>query len=99
MADRFWLRRAQELPIRHSSHDRRINAGCASKLAPHIRGNDFDVLTHLTCRACETSVEVEGRAVERWVEGVARDAGFTEVGHTVELFGAVPRLRAVSARC
>ncbi len=45
---------------------------------------------HLTCRNCGTSVEVEGRAVERWAEGVARDAGFTDVGHTVELFGLCP---------
>jgi Fur family ferric uptake transcriptional regulator len=35
-------------------------------------------------------VEVEGRAVEQWAERVARDAGFTDVGHTVELFGLCP---------
>ncbi len=45
---------------------------------------------HLTCRNCGRSVEVEGRAVEQWAERVARDAGFTEVGHTVELFGLCP---------
>jgi Fur family ferric uptake transcriptional regulator len=45
---------------------------------------------HLTCRSCGTSVEVEGRAVEQWAERVARDAGFTDVGHTVELFGLCP---------
>jgi len=45
---------------------------------------------HLTCRNCGTSVEVEGRAVEQWAERVARDAGFTDVGHTVELFGLCP---------
>jgi Fur family ferric uptake transcriptional regulator len=45
---------------------------------------------HLTCRACGKSVEVEGRAVEQWAERVARDAGFTDVGHTVELFGLCP---------
>jgi len=45
---------------------------------------------HLTCRNCGRSVEVEGRAVERWAEQVAQDAGFTEVGHTVELFGLCP---------
>ena len=31
-----------------------------------------------------------GRAVEQWAERVARDAGFTDVGHTVELFGLCP---------
>jgi Fur family transcriptional regulator, ferric uptake regulator len=45
---------------------------------------------HLTCRNCGRSVEVEGKAVERWAEQVAADAGFTDVGHTVELFGLCP---------
>ena len=45
---------------------------------------------HLTCRRCGTSVEVEERAVERWAEQVAAEAGFTDVGHTVELFGLCP---------
>jgi Fur family transcriptional regulator, ferric uptake regulator len=45
---------------------------------------------HLICRNCGRSVEVEGKAVERWAEQVAAEAGFTEVGHTVELFGLCP---------
>ncbi len=45
---------------------------------------------HLTCRSCGCSVEVEGRAVEQWAERVAAEAGFTNVGHTVELFGLCP---------
>jgi Fur family ferric uptake transcriptional regulator len=45
---------------------------------------------HLTCRSCGRSVEVEGRAVEMWAEQVALQAGFTSVGHTVELFGLCP---------
>ncbi len=45
---------------------------------------------HLTCRACGRSVEVEGRAVERWADEVAARAAFTEVDHTVELFGVCP---------
>jgi Fur family ferric uptake transcriptional regulator len=45
---------------------------------------------HLTCRNCGCSVEVEGRAVEQWAERVATEAGFTDVGHTVELFGLCP---------
>ena len=45
---------------------------------------------HLTCRQCGRSVEVEGRAVEQWAERVAAEAGFTDVGHTVELFGLCP---------
>jgi Fur family ferric uptake transcriptional regulator len=49
---------------------------------------------HLTCRVCGRSVEVEGSAVERWADEVASLAGFTEVGHTVELFGRCPQCRA-----
>jgi len=45
---------------------------------------------HLTCRDCGRSIEVEGRAVEQWAEKVARENGFTDVGHTVELFGRCP---------
>ena len=45
---------------------------------------------HLTCRNCGRSVEVEGRAVEQWADRVAAEAGFTAVGHTVELFGLCP---------
>ena len=45
---------------------------------------------HLTCRSCGRSVEVEGRAVEQWAKRVAAEAGFTDVGHTVELFGLCP---------
>jgi Fur family ferric uptake transcriptional regulator len=45
---------------------------------------------HLTCRSCGRSVEVEGRAMERWAEHVAAEAGFTELDHTVELFGLCP---------
>ena len=45
---------------------------------------------HLTCRVCGRSVEVEGRAVERWAEQIATEAGFADVDHTVELFGVCP---------
>jgi Fur family transcriptional regulator, ferric uptake regulator len=52
---------------------------------------------HLTCRVCGTSIEVEGRAVEQWAERVAAEAGFTQVGHTVELFGLCPKCAAEAA--
>src|SRR5271154_5876937 len=48
----------------------------------------------LPCRNCGRSVEVEGRAVEQWAERVAAEAGFTDVGHTVELFGRCPECTA-----
>jgi Fur family transcriptional regulator, ferric uptake regulator len=42
---------------------------------------------HLVCRHCGRTVEVEGPAVERWAEKVAAENGFSEVSHTVEVFG------------
>lgn len=42
---------------------------------------------HLVCRACGRTVEVEGPAVERWAGAVAREHGFSDVAHTLELFG------------
>lgn len=42
---------------------------------------------HLVCRECGRTVEVEGPAVESWATEVARQHGFTDVTHTIELFG------------
>jgi Fur family ferric uptake transcriptional regulator len=46
---------------------------------------------HLVCRQCGRSVEVAGPEVERWATRVADEAGFTEVTHTVEIFGRCDR--------
>jgi Fur family ferric uptake transcriptional regulator len=45
---------------------------------------------HLVCRSCGHTVEIEGRAVEKWAGEVARDHGYADVDHTVELFGVCP---------
>ncbi|GAA3531954.1 transcriptional repressor [Nonomuraea rosea] len=42
---------------------------------------------HLVCRRCGHTVEVAGPAVERWAEMVGSEHGFTEITHTVEVFG------------
>lgn len=42
---------------------------------------------HLVCRACGRTVEVEGPAVERWADKVAAEHGYTDVSHTLEIFG------------
>ena len=42
---------------------------------------------HLVCRNCGRTVEVAGPTVERWANAVAAEHGFTEVNHTLELFG------------
>ena len=42
---------------------------------------------HLVCRGCGRSVEVEGPEVEAWASRMAATHDFTEVSHTVEVFG------------
>lgn len=42
---------------------------------------------HLVCRICGKTVEIKSTAVERWTQRIAEDEGFSEVSHTVEIFG------------
>lgn len=42
---------------------------------------------HLVCRSCGRAEEVEGPAIERWAGRIAEEHGYTDVDHTVELFG------------
>jgi len=42
---------------------------------------------HLVCRSCRRAEEVEGPAVERWTSAVTEKFGYTDVNHTVEIFG------------
>ena len=49
---------------------------------------------HLVCRQCGATVEVEGPAMEQWTDRVARQHGFRDVAHTLELFGLCPQCSA-----
>ena len=42
---------------------------------------------HLVCRDCGRTVEIDGPAVERWAATVSAEHGFTDVTHTLEIFG------------
>ncbi len=42
---------------------------------------------HLVCRDCGSTVEVEGGAAEAWAAEVAAQHGFSDVSHTIEIFG------------
>ena len=42
---------------------------------------------HLVCRSCGKTIEVEGPAVERWSRSIAAEHGFSDVSHTLEIFG------------
>lgn len=46
---------------------------------------------HIVCRECGATVEVEGPAVERWADKVSAEHGFTDVEHTLEIFGRCAR--------
>jgi Fur family transcriptional regulator, ferric uptake regulator len=48
---------------------------------------------HLVCRSCGRTVEVEGPAVERWADKIADEHGFTDVAHTLEIFGTCSSCR------
>ena len=62
-----------------------------------LRGTDGEVLYrrceagehhhHLVCRRCGRAVEIAGSAVETWAQRVADEHGFTDLSHTVEIFG------------
>jgi len=53
---------------------------------------------HLVCRVCGRSVEVEGPEVEAWAERVAKAAGYSQITHTVEVFGLCPEHSTTSPR-
>ncbi len=42
---------------------------------------------HLVCRSCGKTIEIEGPTVERWADRVADEHQFTDVSHTLEIFG------------
>lgn len=46
---------------------------------------------HLVCRDCGSTVEVAGREVEAWAAEVAVQHGFSDVSHTIEIFGTCAR--------
>ena len=48
---------------------------------------------HLVCRGCGSAVEVSGREVEAWATDVAAAHGFSDVTHTIELFGTCAECR------
>ena len=42
---------------------------------------------HLVCRQCGATVEVAGTEVEQWAAETAAAHGFSDVSHTIEIFG------------
>lgn len=48
---------------------------------------------HLVCRGCGATVEVGDQEVEAWATRVAAEHGFSNVGHTIEIFGTCAACR------
>jgi Fur family transcriptional regulator, ferric uptake regulator len=51
---------------------------------------------HLVCRSCGRTVEVEDAAVEAWAAQVAAQHGFTDVTHSLEVFGRCADCRSTT---
>ncbi|WP_186760203.1 MULTISPECIES: Fur family transcriptional regulator [Arthrobacter] len=49
---------------------------------------------HLLCRNCGKTVEIQAPAVESWAATIAKENGFTQVQHTVEIYGLCPECTA-----
>lgn len=53
---------------------------------------------HLVCRDCGLTIEVKAPAVERWAATTAAEHGFTDVQHTLDIFGICPPCAKESVR-
>jgi Fur family ferric uptake transcriptional regulator len=42
---------------------------------------------HLICNGCGITVEIEAEQAEAWASKVAKDHGFSDVSHTIDIFG------------
>ena len=51
---------------------------------------------HVVCRRCGFTVEVEGPTVEKWADATAEAHAFTDISHTVEIFGTCQACQATS---
>lgn len=52
---------------------------------------------HLVCRACGSTVEIQGGHVEAWATEVAREHGFSDDSHTIEIFGICSKCVAAAS--
>lgn len=52
---------------------------------------------HLVCRSCGRTEELGAHAVETWAAQIAAEHGFSDVEHTMELFGICATCRAAAS--
>lgn len=53
---------------------------------------------HLVCRMCSTAIEIESPTVEKWAVDIGAAHGFTNVTHTVEVYGTCANCSLRAAR-
>ena len=53
---------------------------------------------HLVCRGCGATVEVGDREVEAWAARIAAEHDYSDVGHTIEIFGTCADCRKNAVR-
>ena len=92
----FQLMRKQGKPTGLATVYRALQKAAAENTVDVLRKEDGEALYrlcatghhhHLVCTSCGKTVEVEGSAVEKWANTVAKNNGFKKVSHVVELFG------------
>ena len=52
---------------------------------------------HLVCRTCGKTIQFPPPELEEWANTIARENGFTQIEHTMEIFGSCPECSAASA--
>lgn len=46
---------------------------------------------HLVCRQCRATEEIAAPKIEQWADHVGADFGYTDIDHTLEIYGLCPR--------
>ena len=54
---------------------------------------------HLICRSCDRTEEIAGADIERWAREVGEAHGFSDLDHTVEVFGTCRECAAHMRPC
>jgi Fur family ferric uptake transcriptional regulator len=48
---------------------------------------------HLICRKCGLTLEIEAQNLEKWADQVAKEHGFAEPSHNIDIFGICAECR------
>lgn len=46
---------------------------------------------HIVCRNCRATVEIDAPKIEQWADNVGEDFGYTDINHTLEIYGLCPQ--------